>query len=298
MKELLFYFIITFIVFFGAQVNADTVVSSLQPFSISATVVSLSEGESGGGGSGYIMPTSITFSGRAYPLSKVYLLKDGQLILTSVAGSDSKFLIRLNSGLNTGNYLFSLYSEDSFMRRSALFNLSLYLTKGTTTTVSGIFISPTIAVDKSVVKQGNNLVIFGKSAPYADIILSIYSLYSQREVFKNTRSDENGIYLYNLDTSFMNYGQYQTKSKAYINGENSSFGPTVAFNVGFSNVFIKDTKCSLIADLNNDCKVNLIDFSIMAYWYKKKSPPVKIDLNKDKKVNIVDFSIMAYYWTG
>ncbi len=51
-------------------------------------------------------------------------------------------------------------------------------------------------------------------------------------------------------------------------------------------------------DLNNDKRVNLIDFSITAYWYKRPSPPATVDLNNDGKVNLVDFSIMAYYWTG
>jgi hypothetical protein len=54
-------------------------------------------------------------------------------------------------------------------------------------------------------------------------------------------------------------------------------------------------------DLNCDKKVNLIDFSILAYWYKRpltKEAKQKVDLNGDGKVDLVDFSIMAYYWTG
>jgi hypothetical protein len=50
--------------------------------------------------------------------------------------------------------------------------------------------------------------------------------------------------------------------------------------------------------MNNDKQVNLVDFSIAAYWYKRPSPPANIDLNSDGKVDLVDFSIMAYYWTG
>ena len=47
-----------------------------------------------------------------------------------------------------------------------------------------------------------------------------------------------------------------------------------------------------------DKKVNLIDFSIVAFWYKKNGAPQQFDFNNDGKVTIVDFSIMAYYWTG
>jgi hypothetical protein len=60
----------------------------------------------------------------------------------------------------------------------------------------------------------------------------------------------------------------------------------------------KPTGCATAGDMNTDCRVNLIDFSILAYWYKKAGVPASVDLNGDGKVTIVDFSILAYYWTG
>ena len=51
-------------------------------------------------------------------------------------------------------------------------------------------------------------------------------------------------------------------------------------------------------DTNGDNKVNLVDFSVAAYWYKRSSPPVSADLSGDGKVDLVDFSIMAFNWTG
>jgi hypothetical protein len=51
-------------------------------------------------------------------------------------------------------------------------------------------------------------------------------------------------------------------------------------------------------DLNTDDKVNIIDFSIMAYWYNRKNPPKSVDFNHDGVFNLADFSILAYYWTG
>lgn len=53
----------------------------------------------------------------------------------------------------------------------------------------------------------------------------------------------------------------------------------------------------VIADINCDGKVNLVDFSIMYYWFEKAPVPRRVDLNRDGRVNIFDFSIMAYYWT-
>jgi hypothetical protein len=50
------------------------------------------------------------------------------------------------------------------------------------------------------------------------------------------------------------------------------------------------------ADLNQDGKVNLIDFSILLYYWGTNNPCA--DQNQDGIVNLVDFSIMMYYWTG
>ncbi|MEI8248888.1 MAG: dockerin type I domain-containing protein [Candidatus Taylorbacteria bacterium] len=52
------------------------------------------------------------------------------------------------------------------------------------------------------------------------------------------------------------------------------------------------------ADFNRDGKVNSIDFSILLYFWKTKSPfsNPSVDINKDGKVNAVDFSILLYNW--
>jgi hypothetical protein len=52
------------------------------------------------------------------------------------------------------------------------------------------------------------------------------------------------------------------------------------------------------SDINGDGRINIVDFSVSAYWYKRPNPPKSIDLNDDGKVDLTDFSIMAYYWTG
>jgi hypothetical protein len=46
-----------------------------------------------------------------------------------------------------------------------------------------------------------------------------------------------------------------------------------------------------------------VDFSIAAFWYNRTlnetfAAREKDKLNGDGKVNITDFSIMAFYWTG
>ena len=268
-----------------------------------APVVNNGGGGGGGGGGGAsidITPdTGVVFSGRAYPLSKVSILKDGQLVLSTIAGPDSKFTASLNN-LSSGTYNFSVYGEDKDGLRSTPFTFQVFITSGVVTQIGGIFIAPTIAVDKSEVKKGENISIFGQSTPVADVVISVNS---PQEFFRNASTDQDGVYLHNFDTSVLELGAHSTKSKALKDGEISSFGATISFKVGNKNVFAdkkdKLTKC----DLNEDSRCNLVDFSVAAYWYKRTLSTEFIPrevkyLNGDGKVDLVDFSIMAFYWTG
>jgi hypothetical protein len=272
---------------------------SCWPYCEFNTSACTSGGGGGGGGGVYIPPsveTKVIFSGRAYPKSAVTLLKDAQISATTIAGSDANFQISI-SGLSGGNYIFSVYSEDNKGIRSSLLTFPVSVTSGATTKVSGIFISPTIAVDKSEVKRGDNIAIFGQAAPQADIVVSVNS---EDEFFGKTISDKDGVYLYNFDSSFVDYGTHYAKSKASIGNQAvSGFSNTISFKIGTKNVVAElPTKTPAKGDLNNDKRVNLVDFSITAYWYKRPSPPASADLNGDSKVDLIDFSIMAFYWTG
>ncbi len=252
----------------------------------------------GGGGGGYIPPlppeTKVIFEGRAYPLSKVNILKDGQLAVSTISGPDAKFYVSIE-GLSSGNYLFAVYSEDSQGRRSVLFTFPVFITQGVTTKISGIFIAPTIDVDKLEVKKGEVIKIFGQTVPNIDVAVIINS---EEEIYGKTKSDEIGAYLYNLDTIEVEMGNHLAKSRATIEEEISPLSQAISFKVGTKTVLKETVKIPEKGDLNNDKRVNLVDFSILAYWYQRPSPSATVDFNNDGKVNLVDFSIMAYYWTG
>jgi hypothetical protein len=200
------------------------------------------------------------------------------------------------SNLSGGNYIFSVYSEDTKGIRSSLLTFPISVTSGVTTKVGNIFIAPSIAVDKSEVRRGDNIAIFGQSAPSSEVTINVNS---EEEFFIKKISDANGAYLINFDSSVLEMGKHSTRSKVALNGEISSFSKVIAFAVGTRNVLAElPEKTTLKGDLNGDNRVNLIDFSISAYWYKRVNPPVSSDLNRDGKVDLIDFSIMAFNWTG
>ncbi|MFH0712338.1 MAG: dockerin type I repeat-containing protein [Candidatus Jorgensenbacteria bacterium] len=249
-------------------------------------------GGGGGGGDSGPVQTVVNFRGRAYPKSIVTLLKDAQVAATTVALSDASFQISL-SGLAAGNYIFSIYGEDNKGNRSGLLTFPISITAGATNNISGIFTVPTIDVDKSGVKRGDDIAIFGQTSPDSEITIGVAS---EEEVFIKTKAAKDGVYLYNFDTSSLTPEQHFTRSKSAWGGEVSSFSKSISFLVGTRNVAKAAT--ALKGDLNNDKRVNIVDFSIIAYWYKRPSPPANVDLNGDSKVDLIDFSIMAFHFTG
>jgi len=259
----------------------------------------ISTGGGGGGGFFAAPETKVVLFGRAYPGMQVTVLKDAQIAAQILADPAANFRVAV-SGLSEGGYIFGVYSEDDQGRRSSLLTFPVTVISGVTIEIGGIFIAPTISVDKSEVKRGDNIAIFGQSAPNSEITIAVNS---DEEFFNKTDADQNGAYLYNFDTTPLSMEQHLTRSKSALNGEISSFSKTVSFAVGTKTIFAQlPGKCGK-ADLNCDGRVNLVDFSIAAYWYKRPlSAEFKLKeserLSGDGKVDLIDFSIMAYYWTG
>ena len=257
-------------------------------------------GGGGGGGSSNSTPlvaTEVIFRGIAYPGSNVSLLKDGQLVSRVPAGPDAKFEISL-SGMSSGQYTFSVWAQDSNGIKSTTQSFTVDVTQGVTTLVSGIFIPTTISIDKSEVKQGDVLTIIGQTAPKAEVNVFVHSA---NAIINNVVSNDLGSWVYKLDTLPLEYGNHNTQARTKTATDISTFSKLLSFKVGDTNIFAPAPSKVLIGDLNSDGRVDLIDFSILAYWYKKPIPKYIADnlgVSEIGNVNLRDFSIMAYYWTG
>lgn len=257
-------------------------------------------GGEGGGGGTKIPDTNVVFSGKAYPNSKITLLKDSQIVGTTFADSKGDFQNTV-SGISKGKYTFGVYSEDSNGYKSSLTTFPLSIVKGSVIKVENIFVTPTVVADKIEVKKGDILIISGQSAPFAELLIEINS---NPKTLQKVKAGSNGMYSFNFNTSNIEFGKYTLKTKATLTNQSSGFSSTLAFAVGEKNVITETPKkCPTKGDLNSDCKVNLVDFSIAAFWYKKVlSKDFLIiensKLNSDNKIDLIDFSIMAFHWTG
>ncbi len=302
-KQKVIYFLIFFVfcAVLGTILIAPNRAFIESVVTVSATVPSSGSSSSGGGGGGgggggISLTTQAVFRGKAYPGSKVSLLKDGELVAEVPAGPDANFEISI-SGLSSGSYVFGVYSEDNRKIRSVTHTFPVLITRGITTVISGIFLPPTIAVDKSQVKRGDVITFFGTTIPDAEVKVFVHS---ETEIIKKVSSDSSGVWLAKLDTSDLEYGEHMAKARASTDEDISEYSDVLAFKVGNVSVLVSDDHKTPKGDINKDGRVNLVDFSIAAFWYKKRvnSESKKADINGDGVVDLKDFSIMAYYWTG
>ena len=251
-------------------------------------------GGGGGGGGGGITPpttTKVILQGKTSPAAYLTSLKDGQVIANTQANSLGDFKVEI-SNMTAGVYTFGIWSEDKSGLRSITFSFTTNVASGTTTTISGIFIPPTISLSKESVRKGETLNILGYTAPQSEVEVHINS---DDELIEKVFSGTGGSWFYNLDTNRIEEGIHSTRAKASTtDGLLSTFSQTLLFGVGVG-LPVGKGACPN-ADLNKDGRVNLIDFSILLFWWGKSNECA--DQNSDGIVNLIDFSIMLYYWTG
>ncbi len=238
-------------------------------------------------GGGPLSPTpgpvsGVTFNGVAYPLQPVVLLKDGQLVAATVASLTGEFTLAAYD-LTTGGYRFGIIGTDIYGQTGAIF-LSINFERGVSQRLDDVVLPPTIAVDQEK--------IFGQTAPLAEVVI-----YIDGEI-RRVVADGRGLYSYPYARLMaLERDVYKVKSQAFLtNGRQSPFSREVILDL--RGELPEVGKCPQKGDLNNDCRVNLVDLSIMVYWWERVGAPARIDLSGDGKINLVDFSILVYYWTG
>lgn len=241
---------------------------------------------------------AVVFRGTAYPGSVVSVLKNGVMAGEAPANPDGTFEVRVRN-VGQGTYSFGVRAEDVERLKSKLLMISVYVTGGVTTVVDGIFIPPTITTDKVEVKRGELITFLGRSAPNTELRLSVAS---DVEFLRKATSSTQGVWSYTFDSSLLEFGEYRGKAKTLTASDTSPYSDEILFRVT-NETRLRNRISSLAGfrkrcDLNNDDRVNILDFSIMAFWYKRLGFPARVDLSDDGKVNLTDLSILAYCWTG
>lgn len=237
-------------------------------------------------------PTAVVLRGIAYPSSTVTILKNGVVAAQVPADPQAKFDVTVGS-LAAGSYTFGVYGTDADSRNGPTANFTVTLTTGTTVTITGIFLGPTISADRTSLKPGETITLLGTTSPSSAV--HVYVSSTEEKQF-DTQASGSGGWSRKILASDLAAGAHTARSKAVEqDGDISAFSDTVTFTVASTT---PPAETFLDADINRDKSVDLIDFSILLYYWNQMKPlGPRADINHDGNVNIIDFSIMLFYWT-
>ncbi|MEK7588484.1 MAG: hypothetical protein AAB438_01565 [Patescibacteria group bacterium] len=290
--SVLFFFLFYFFCFSFPVYGLEII--STEDVSVNAVVGSTPLVDGGGSPNPlYIPETAVRFSGIAYPYAPVYLLKEGVVQDKVFSNSSGYFSVTLKEEYSS-TVLYTLFAVDLFGNRSLLLNYPIVVYQGYLTHLSGIRFAPTIVTNKVEVHPYDYLTVSGYATPSEDLEIFVIDKNNNKKKYEfNAKIDGT----YKLTFPMLNYslGEYVVYVK-YINDKRIS--KLLKFKVAEEPKSDNGDTKDIPGDCNFDKRIDLVDFSILAYWYKKPNPPVCLDTNKDKIINLVDFSILAFYWTG
>ncbi len=256
-------------------------------------------GSSGGGGNSSsggsddeLGDTEITVQGKAFPNATVNILLDGESVGSVRTNTRGEFTFSTESDPGTASL--SFWANDNSGTRSATINTTFDVTQGAVTNVNGILLPPTIRTSSASIDPGETITLSGQTIPNVSVEVSV----DNGKVTLNTTSDSLGNWSLSFDTSTVSIDTHTVKAR-FVSGTGalkveSPYGNLLSLFVGV------EGRATSNSDLNRDGKVNLIDFSILIFWWGSpggnSNPPA--DINGNGKVGLEDFSILLFNWTG
>lgn len=246
---------------------------------------------SSGGSNEDLGDTQIAVTGRSFPSQTVHILLDGSEIGTVRADSSGRFEFAAES--SPGTVSMGFWANDSSGTRSITLSTTFDVTQGAITNVNGILVPPTIRIDDVTVNPGDQITISGQAIPDSEV--EVHFDDSDKVITAVVGSNGNWSVAY--DTGALSAAEHTVRAR-YILGSGlttqSSFSTTLQLFVGV------DGSPTTSSDLNRDGTVNLIDFSILIFWWGTaggNSDP-RADINSNGNVGLEDFSILLFNWTG
>jgi hypothetical protein len=247
--------------------------------------------------------TIIIFKGIAYPSSTVTISQDGSVISMITTNSQASFEVSVI--IDPGTYTFTVVGIDGDGIEGRVSNFTLMLSEGTTTTISGIFLGPTIIADQTSISAGETVTLSGTTVPNSEVNVTLTSPVigaaagDPKIAVHIASADTNGRWIQLFNADDLEAGSHEAKAQAIepVDGLVSEFSKSVVFEVTAGE---PDPCASAVpGDINCDGFVNLVDFSILLFYWNSADPAnPRADVNSDGIVNITDFSIMLFYWTG
>lgn len=253
-----------------------------------------SGGNSGGGGGSTreIGDTIINIIGKAYPSRTINFLLDTESV--GSARSDSTGRFEFSTEASPGTATLGIWATDADGNRSITLNNTFDVTQGAITNLNGIILPPTIKVPSQNIDPGATITVSGYSVPNSRVEVRV----DDKTLVEETVVGADGLWSISLDTSKLSIAEHTLRARTLVGTPplttNSNYSASLQLFIGVEG---RATKPS---DLNRDGFVNLIDFSILIFWWGTNggdSDP-SADINGNGRVSIEDFSILLFNWTG
>ena len=115
---------------------------------------------------------------------------------------------------------------------------------------------------------------------------------SPRDIIGQAAADDSGAWQMDFDSQLFAEGAYWARASAQSPaGLQSPTTEQILFTI------VAASRCRS-ADINQDGKVDIYDFSVLMFWWRAdKIIHPCADINKDGQVNLIDFSIMMRAWS-
>ncbi len=233
----------------------------------------------------YTPATNLVVTGYAEPSMRVQLLVDGILVATTIADTEGQYQTTI-SGLSAGEYRLQVTGFSSYTEmRTQTETIKISIVANATTKLSHIMVPSTFILQY----VDGQYSLRGQAAPGSKVIPVVASTPVPAQ---STTVDATGVYEILITGLPNQMVTVQIKSPTH---NNVSTGMAQSFSNAEQEA---PDICVYGIDITNDCLVNLIDFQAARWIYIFNPASLRFDLDDNKKIDIVDFSIMAYYWTG
>jgi hypothetical protein len=219
---------------------------------------------------------------------------DSENIGTAQSNSSGAFTFATEAAPGTATL--GIWANDVSGTRSVTLSNTFDVTQGAITNLNDLVLPPSIKVSTANFNPGDTITVSGQAVPNARI-----DLYIDRNV--NTpvatgQSAANGAWSIQYNTTRLSTNEHTLRARSVTGTPplttQSGFSSTVQLFAGV------DGKVTSSSDLNRDTKINLIDFSILIFWWNTaggdSNPPA--DINGNGRVSLEDFSILLFNWTG
>ncbi len=229
--------------------------------------------------------TTVRFGGYAFPNAQVTFTLNGQT--STLVADEEGYFEGSSSHVPMGENNFSFLAEDYLGNKTSLVTYSYTVQNESPLFISYVLLPPIVYIDETGEIEG--LAIPGSQ-------LQVYGVKGEDQTLETIKTidvDENGSFSLDFDLSQQFLYDQIYVSCAVESTECGYSGIIQVQTLGTERRFILGTG----ADFTQDIQVNFIDFAFMRAAFLKGNTSLLYDLNQDGKVDLVDFSLLNYQWT-